>query len=170
MLRDEPSTTPIPDEFKPSDYDSKRLAELNSELAKLKSMSASECESQAKKAYAEAVKYHQKGIEKDAALKAKYEAMLAEVAAYNPPSRDHVKFKEFMEEQITESIKFDCSGNYHQDALKNLKPLTGKQWLREQADSCQRGIASAAKGQADENKRAAERTLWVKQLRESLKP
>lgn len=167
-MRDDPADKPIPDEFKPSDYHEKQLADANKRIVKLKAMTLEACDKKAKAEYEKSVEYHKAGIKKDAALKAKYKAMLAEVEAYTPPSDDHVNFKKFMRDQITESIKFDCGGSYHQDALKQMRVLSGKEWRQSEIDKCLKDISYAAKAQKQKNERAASRTKWVRQLRESI--
>jgi len=47
--------------------------------------------------------------EKRLAEKARYEAMLAKAEEWEAPTTEHENFKKFMIEQLTESIKFDCS-------------------------------------------------------------
>jgi hypothetical protein len=131
-------------------------------------MNIAECEKQAKNDYEKRINDHKAGIEKDAALKVKYEAMLAEVDAYIPPSPDHVEFKKFMRDQIIESIKSDCAGNYHQDALKKLWPLSGMVWRQLEIGKCFQDIFYSTKEQEKENRRATERTKWIQQLRASI--
>lgn len=167
-MRDDPMDKPIPDEFKPSDYSERQLAEANKRVAQLKAMSASQCAKEAKADYERQVTYHKESIAKDAALKAKYEAMLAEVEAWTPPSTDHDELKNFMRNQITESIRFDCGGNYHQDALKSLRPMTGNEWQQSELNKALEDISYHSKAQKEENERAAKRTQWVRQLRESI--
>ena len=167
-MRDDPADKPIPDEFKPSDYSERQLAEANNRVAKLKAMTDAECAKEAKSEYEKSVKHHRDGIAKDAALKSKYEAMLAEVEAWTPPSNDHVGLKTFMRDQITESIRFDCGGNYHQDALKQLRVMTGKEWRQSEIAKALKDISYHSKAQSEENERAASRTQWVRQLRESI--
>jgi hypothetical protein len=167
-MRDDPADKPIPEKFEASDYHEKQLAEANKKIVKLKAMTLEACQKESKAEYEKAVEHHKAGIKKDAALKSKYEAMLAEVEAWVSPSAEHDEFKNFMREQIVSSIKFDCGGNYHHDALKNLKPLSGDEWRAKQIDGALKDISYAAKNQKEENERAAGRTKWVRLLRESL--
>ena len=167
-MRDDPSDKPIPDEFKPSDYHEKQLAEANKRIVKLKAMTLAACEVEAKAEYEKSRQYHKDGIKKDADLKRKYEAMLSEVKSWTPPTSEHEGLKKFMREQIEESIRFDCGGSYHKDALASLKPMSGKGWQQKQIDQCLKDISYAAKNQKEENERAASRTAWVRQLRESI--
>lgn len=167
-MRDDPADAPIPEEFKPSDYSEKQLALATDRVDKLKTMKDVECTRQAKADYEKQVQYHKDGISKDAALKAKYEAMLVEVEAWTPPSPDHEGLKKFMRDQITESIRFDCGGNYHKDALKELRPLTGKEWRQAELNKALEQISYHSESQRKENETTASRNKWVRQLRESI--
>lgn len=66
-----------------------------------------------------------------AALRAKCEAMLASVEAWQVPTPEHESLKTFMREQITQSIAFDCQP----PASEPTPPITGDEWLqRERTD------------------------------------
>lgn len=167
-MRDDPADKPIPNEFKPSDYHKRKFSAANQRLKKLKVMSVEDCAKKAKADHRKSVKYHQDAIKTDADLMAKYEAMLAEVENYIPPSEDHVEFKKFMRDQIVSSIEFDCMGDYHENAIKELRLLSGSKWRIAEIAKCRTAIAYHTKEQEKENKRAAGRTQWVRQLRESI--
>jgi hypothetical protein len=170
-MRDDPKDAPIPEAFEPSDYNTKRLAEHEAELAKVKAMDAEECQSAALKEHADDVARFTKYIEEASELEAKYKAMLAQVEAYVSPSPDHDNFKKFMADQITESIKFDCGGNYHHDQLAKLTAATpnGEQWQATKIAALTKDIAYHAKQHAEELERTEGRNRWVRELRESLR-
>lgn len=167
-MRDDPADKPIPDEFKPSDYHKKQLNAAIKRLKKIKAMSLSQCAKEAKVEYQKSLKYHQDAIKTDADLKFKYEDMLANVDAYAPPSPNHIEFKKFMRDQIVSSIEFDCMGDYHENAIKNLRQLPGSKWRIQEAAKCRKDIEYHEREQEKENERAAGRTQWVRQLRESI--
>jgi hypothetical protein len=170
MMRDEPSDAPIPEAFEPSDYNSKRIEEHESELAKVKAMDAEQCQAAAVKEHANDVARFSKYIEENRELEAKYKAMLEQVEAYEPPSPDHVKFKEFMRSQITESIQFDCGGDYHEQLAKiNATTPNGEQWQATKIATLAKDIAYHAKQHAEELERTEGRNRWVRELRESLR-
>jgi len=167
-MRDDPADAPIPDEFKPSEYSERQLSLATDRVEKLKAMKDAECTRQAKADYEKQVQHHKDGIAKDATLKAKYEAMLAEVEAWTPPSPDHEGLKKFMRDQIAESIRFDCGGHHHRDALKELRPMTGKEWRQSELNKSLQEISYHSKSQKEENERTAARNKWIRQLRESI--
>lgn len=169
-MRDEPANTPIPEEFKPDDYHQKAVENCQQELAKLKAMTAKECEAKLKAERAEQLASYQKGLSEKKTLRKRYEAMLEQVNAWEPPSDDHKNLKEFMQQQITGSIDFDCNDSYYEDAIaqwESAKPMTAKEWKASKIAHCEGEIEYHAEGQQKANELAKGRTRWVKQLRES---
>ena len=64
--------------------------------------------------------------------RSRYEAMLEKVYAWKPPHDDFIKSKEFMIQQIKQSIEFDCDGydpivtkvtgeQFRKDKIRNSK-------------------------------------------------
>lgn len=165
-MRDDPSDASIPERFEPSDYHTKKIAETERELAELKTMSDTEAEKRAKKLYQELVDSAEKGIRNANALKAKYEAMLSEVRAWVPPSQDHTGLKDFMVQQITESLKFDCSTKYYTDNPPVLQ--SGSAWRAERLKTLLQDLDYHQREHAEEVSRIESRNTWIRQLRESL--
>ena len=105
MMRDEPADAPIPERFEPSDYHLKRIAEASASLIRLAGMTEAETEQAASDAHETAVAEQAEAIHRKDMLYEKYNAMLAKVKAWKPPSDDHEGFKKFMVEQITGSTE-----------------------------------------------------------------
>lgn len=169
-MRDEPADAPIPDSFPPSDYHTRKLDEANALLAKLKAMPCNECEREAVAEYKREVQYHNDAIAKEDDLRVKYVAMLNQVDAWQPPSPDHVGLKDFMSKQIADSIDFDCNTGYHKKELKKLSLMSGSEWRQSAIDKALLDISYHSKAQQEENERAASRTKWIRQLRDSITP
>jgi len=69
-------------------------------------------------------------IKKNKDLLIKYQYMLKKANEWQPPTSDHIKLKDFMIQQISESIKHDC---YYDDKyIQNNMPkqLTGNEWIQ----------------------------------------
>lgn len=162
MMRDEPSDAPIPDRFEPSDYHLKKIEDAKAFLARAEAMTKDEAETSAQDEYQKAVEDRDRSIWQDHQLRQKYEAMLAEVEAWEPPTAEHVNFKKFMGDQIRESISFDCGWHQPVPALKS--PMEFKAAAIETA---KRDLAYHTKEHAAEVERAEGRTAWVKALRDS---
>lgn len=163
-LRDEPWDAPIPEKFEPSDYYTERIAETKAELARLTAMSDADARSAAYAEFAEATEAFNRRKQERTELRAKYEAMLAQARAWEPPTSDHRGLKDFMLEQITESIKWDCNDSY--DKAPEL--LDGATWREKKIGEARRDLAYAEQHEAEERHRCETRSLWVKALRDSL--
>ena len=167
-LRDD-TAAPIPDSFQPSSYHSNALRDAQEELAALDAMTPTQAQKKADKAHSAAVEANQRAIDASAALLAKYEAMLARVRAWTPPTKDHQGLKDFMIQQITESIKFDCDLKWTRDEqakLAKAKPSGGR-WLVSERERLTGSIAHHSERYDVDVQRAKERTQWVKDLRDS---
>lgn len=167
-MRDEPADAEIPESFKASTYHAERIEKDRAELAELLALDHEDATKKAEQAHEKSVAYHTEAIQKQNALRAKYEAMLADVEAYQSPSPDHDNFKEFMAKQIKESIEFDCGGDYHERAIANAVPLSGPAWIASEKKRLEVSIEYHLKHQADDEERTRQRNEWVRKLRESL--
>ena len=166
MMRDEPADAPIPERFEPSDYHAKKIEEARATLAKLEAMTKEEAEQAAELDYSVKVQNRDNSIWKAHELRRKYEAMLAQVKAWVPPTPDHEGFKQFMAEQIIQSISFDCDTSY----LKPIQKLSPMEWLASSQAEAMRDISYHEAEHIKEVERADGRSAWVAKLRESLKP
>lgn len=166
MMRDEPADKLIPKEFKPSKYHSKEIAQIEKRLKNLKDMTEKQANEESAKEYQQKLNNKEKGIREAKELRAKYLVMLGAAQAWIPPSSDHAELKNFMIEQINQSIKFDCSTKYYLN--QQIKLLSGKDWLAWQIQECLKDLYYHSKENEKEIQRTIERNLWIKQLRESL--
>lgn len=105
MMRDDPADAPIPDEFKPSNHHIEGLQRAKERLAVLDAMSPKEAKAAADAAFEKQSKEVAERLARVREERAAYDAMLARVREWNPPTPDHVGFKDFMIEQIESSIK-----------------------------------------------------------------
>lgn len=165
-IRDEPGGgEAIPEKFEPSDYHDKRLAEARAERTRIFAMSAEETEVAAEAAWNAAETRRLERLAGYRALRSRYEAMLADVDAWKPPTIEHAEMRTFMRDQITQSINFDCNESY---ADTPEKRLTGSEWWGTMLAKADRDIEYHAREAGKERERAASRTKWVANLRASL--
>lgn len=154
----------IPETFEPRDYHFEAYFGAYAKLLFLDEMNAEELEAAATKEWEEAEKYRNSRALENQKIRAAYEAMLEKVRAWQPPTADHKGLKEFMIEQIESSIKFDCM----------LLPdgpnerLTGEEWGRRRRENLTKDKLNHKKSYQNDVLTAAQRTAWVKALRESL--
>jgi hypothetical protein len=162
-MRDDPMGKPIPEKFEPSTYHIECLDRARTRLKFVESLTLKQAEVEAEREYQDALASHTKYATAKNELRKRYEVMLAEVRAYIPPSPDHVEYKQFMESQLSESIRFDCG--YSVPAPKKKDP---EQWLRDEQAKALKDIAYHREEYTKEQERTESRNRWVRQLRESL--
>lgn len=162
-MRDDPWDAPIPDEFQPSRYHQMALAEAETSLADARSWSTGEAVRLAQADHLHAVEVAVDLARKDEDKRRRYEAMLDQVRAWEPPTADHDEFKKFMVDQLEESIRFDCGHTWDAPAAQD-----GEAYRQAMIAKAERDILYHSKELAEEIERTRGRTEWVRALRESL--
>lgn len=166
MMRDEPWGAPIPERFEPSTrYYDKALAEARARLEGLLAMGPLAVREAAQQAYAERVKQDDDCHAKKDEQRARYEAMLAKVRAWAPPTPDHVGLKQFMTEQLADSINFDCSPGGLLTPPKKMEP---GDWHQAEIAKARRAVEYHTSERAKEVERTEARNCWLADLRASL--
>ena len=164
-MRDDSLDKPIPATMEPGSYHREELKKAKEKLEKAKKIPLKEAKKIAKREYENAIKYNQEEIKIKKNLKTKYEEMLNQVVKWQPPTPQHTRLKDFMYEQISDSIKFDCNTEYYE---KQVNLLTPKQYVEQEIKSCKDDIKYHLKHYQEEVKRCADNTKWVQDLRKSL--
>lgn len=163
MQRDEPIDSP-PRHREPSDYHIKALAAARAEEERLLALTDDEALVEMLEERAKADEYASDYVARKAEQRARYEAMLAEVDAWQPPTADHAEMKKFMREQITESIRFDCG-----DYAPTIPPLmTAAAWIATKRAKAARDVAYHSEKNAKEIERCADANAWIDALYASL--
>ena len=166
-MKDAPHDEEIPEDFKVSDYHQKSINETTEELYELDHHTSAGIVKLTNKEYEDKIEHNKNGIKKALELKEKYESMWAKVYAWTPPSPDHVKYKEFMLDQLTQSIEWDCNIDYYNDINITRRTDTAN-WLAEKKQALKERIVYSAKKLKEEQSRVNGRNIWMKQLRNSL--
>lgn len=163
-MRDDPWDAPVPEKFEPHDYNLKRLEEAKERLRQLQTMSPEAMEAECAAEYEKRMGDRERYKAEQRAENDRLDAMQAHVLAWEPPSANHTEMKSFMLDQIRMSRNsIDTLDKY--DPIEKLSP---KDWYNKQIESAHRDIGYNAAEYAKEVERAEGRTLWVKQLRDSL--
>lgn len=164
-MRDDPMNAEIPPAFAPSDYHVKALREAEERLASLRSMSTVDAQAAADADYAEQAASHGRRERERQERRGRYEAMLAQVNAWTPPTPDHVEMQTFMRKQLTDSIYFDCGDSAYDQAPQRQD---GAAWLAAAIARATRDVEYHRAEHAKEVERVNSRNAWVRALRESL--
>lgn len=157
----------IPDKIYPSDYYKKKYEESKAEYEKHLATPKTKEELEAEYiVYVNGViKGNEDRVKKNEALKNRYNAMLSKVRSWIPPSEDYKCIKDFMVNQLTDSLDFDCSHVY----VENIIPKD--EWIQKQANRTDL-MESIMYNLEHYNKEiiAAEKdTQWLKTFSESIK-
>ena len=165
-MRDDSMDKEIPEKFEPSNYHQKELTRAKSKLKLYQEMKDDQANLLSQQEHDNSIKYQQESIDERNKLKKQYENMLFKIRKWKLPTSEHKGLKEFMIEQITDSIDFDCDTEY---PIKNSsKSLSGKEWLSMKISTILKEIKYHTKKDQEERERTESRNLWIKQLRESL--
>lgn len=165
-MRDEPRDKEIPDEFKPSDYHSKKLSEYQKELEITQQITFADAESKARAEHRDKTEHNKKQIAEHKELERKYNDMLEKVKNWSPPTSEHQELKNFMISQITQSIEFDCDASYYSTPEKLS---TREEWITGKIDRLIKDMDYHTEEHKKEIERVAERNEWVRQLWDSIK-
>ncbi len=165
-MRDDPMDAAIPDEISTSNYHTEALGEARRKLLEFDAMSPAEREALAKRSIAEGIDRMKQSRRESEEQNAKFEAMIAEVEKWTPPTREHDGMKEFMIEQLRTSMT-DTSGWYEKE-ISALENTSTAEWESNHKVLLLRNIDYHATNDQEERKRAAERTEWIRQLKGSL--
>lgn len=96
-----------------------------------------------------------------------YEDMLAKVQEWTSPTADHKRMKEFMADQLTESIKFDC-GTYYSEQIARLQATPLKTIVDEHIESLRHSVEYHTKEYIEELDRINKSNTWKVELVKSL--
>lgn len=170
MMRDDSADAPIPQEFQAdTSYYDRGIEAAQTRLMQLADMTneqlAADLAKHNDEQRASRLKSHLQAVE----TRAKYERMLLLVNEWEPPTPDHTGMKKFMQEQITESIKFDCHDD--DEFLDSCYPIftgTPQEWRERQLAKEHQSLAYHNENRQGEIERTRQRNEWVKALRGSL--
>lgn len=98
------------------------------------------------------------------AQRERYEAMLAAVEAWEPPSEGHREFKGFMRDQLLSSIQFDCR-EIDWPVTAEVSP---EEWRARRVKEGRETVDRYYELIRDREERNEKRRVWVESLVESL--
>ena len=164
VMRDDPADAPIPDKFTVAPWYAERVAKARDDLAKAREMT----DDDAVRLAAEENESHADSIKRingtAAAVRQRYDKMMAEVAAWQPPTEEHEDLKRFMTEQLQQSWEFD--GVPYTGTEQPV--LDAPTYRAQKIDQAVRELRYAEKSYDEEVDRVAKRNAWVSELRRSL--
>jgi hypothetical protein len=105
----------------PNNYHSKAIKEAEKHLKDAETMTDKQVVSNRKKELNESRKWHVKKISEIKKDRKKLDTILSYAMSYQPPTSEHTGIKDFMIQQLAETIKYDGETDYHDKALERIK-------------------------------------------------
>lgn len=112
--------------------------------------------------------YYNEQIDKQNKLKASYQQMLDKANDWTPPTSEHEGLKQFMIDQLSESLKFDCGNHYYKRELIDVQHLTYEKYVNDMRASNKRDIEYHTEQLKKDNERVDARNEWISALYKSL--
>jgi hypothetical protein len=168
MLRDDgPEVVPTPENVSPNtSYTQRRLAEAKGEFEKWKNLVGPGLLAETESFNAKQRQARKGDEEKRERIANAYTSMIEQVEAWDPPTPDHEPLKEFMLQQLRNSLKFDASPTdpkwYAEYTPQDLRDLRIGNLTQE--------IERLERDGVQEREREASRIQWVEDLYASLPP
>lgn len=147
----------------PSDYHTVERAKAEAKVRELRALSSEAARALFDSDVARATKYNEESATKCTALKDRYMAIRAQVAAWVPPTAQHEGLRKFMLEQIDM-----CRSDW--TPYPSRVPTDLDEWLRGEIEEAERKVAYHAESQAKELMRYEERKAWIEALYGSFAP
>jgi hypothetical protein len=119
-MRDESLSTKI-ETRKPSNYHLDVIAGLEKEMEKNEKLSDEDLIAELKKSEEEDIERYESYIEKAKRTREKLLVFKSEAQNWNPPTDEHVRYKEFMLEQLQSTIEGDGDSRYYEKVLAECK-------------------------------------------------
>jgi len=162
-MRDEPFDS----EYKPrtpSDYHTKAIAKAKETLKENEGLEDYTIIEREKLRLLDNIKRYEAKIKEEKVSKKRLESFLSKAENFKPPTEKHKGIADFMQNQIKETIKYDCDNKYYVDELEKSK----KELLNINADDVRgdlrtqatKDLAYHTKEHEAELKRCRESNKW----------
>lgn len=162
------------EERTPSDYHTKEVEKAVQLLKDARVLSDEEIISNRKEELNKSKLYHLEKIERAKIDTKNMDAILKDLNAWQPPTKEHTGIKEFMIDQIKKTIDFDCKTDYHDEGLAKVEmellTLNAETIRQEMIAKANYDFKYHTKELNADVKRCETSNQWVKKLMESLTP
>ena len=107
-------------------------------------------------------------IEKNESLRVKYQKMMERVRAWKIPTEEHSSLKQFMMDQIYESLKWDCNSDYEKENLAKLERLEPLDVFNDALSGAHKEVACHSTGLSKSIEKDHQANKWIIALYDSL--
>ena len=144
-------------------WNRERLQEAERRRDRLDTMTDDEIHAEIRKDRDRAVQYWIEQERQKAEENAKYDAMLAKVLQWEPPTPDHTNLKKFMVDQLTDSKR-----SHYPAPDPHLYDITPDEWRKKERDDIERDLEHYERRLKEHMGVVEERIQWIKALLDSL--
>jgi hypothetical protein len=174
----------LTEEYKPrtpNGYYTEALEQAKEKLENAKNVSDSEIIKNLKKTLLEDQKRHEKSISEKIKDKEKLTSILSDVRKWEPPTEEHREFKNFMKQQLVDTISHNADTSYYekelndvQNELLKIQDKTKHQEIAEEyrkklIEDAEHDIEYYTKQFNEEIERCNDSNKWVQDLINSIK-
>jgi len=171
MMRDEPLSAPWKPR-KPTEYHAQEIGRRKEAIIKCNQQTDEQVVSDEKDRLQDERKYHIESIQKAVDAKKKLDELMNEAKLYQPPTEKHQKVKDFMIQQLKETIESDTDTEYHQESIRlidsELTTITADSVRSKIIEKANEAIKYHTHQQEEEIKRCVESNEWVETFLSSL--
>lgn len=164
-LRDEPLSTPIPEEFTCDPYHQNAIQETQKKLDCLLEMSKTQMIQYGKKQIAKKIEVYKKILQEYKEINEKVNAMMEKTLTWTPPSPDHEGLKKYMIEQLKSSTQ---DVPYYEKEIEKLKEKPPMDVYNNEIKILERDIDYHQQKYKEEVQRVEKRNNWIKSLKKNL--
>jgi hypothetical protein len=117
--------------------------------------------------------YYEEKLRKVKADGQKLNSILVDVKKWNPPTDDHVDIKDFMIQQLEETIKYDANCKHYEEELQEIKiklesPIDVA-WIKHQMiENAEKDLQRSKERLEEERKRCEDSNKWVSVFLQSI--
>lgn len=140
----------------------------NEDIQKLLTLSDEDLDVLAQEEYDAEKTNLENSLSKVKSIKDRYENMLVEVEKWEPPTSNHVDFKNFMIDQLKNSIEFDCKVDYYEERLRNIRRLSSDEYRESTLDERYNSTKFFMNELQDVSSKTRENNVWVSDVLDSL--
>ncbi len=162
-MRDEPLGKSIP-VFEPNSYYKESLVKERIKYDHFLKMTDDEIRHEIDAVYDEQLKSYERLAKESQERRKRYESILKELKAWEPPTVDHIGLKNFAVNQIETSIETDC---IYSDSRYPQKP-TVEEWKSQKLEEFETNIEYYSAKWNEEVLHTKNRNKWVNDLKMSL--
>lgn len=157
-----------PRKLEEQSYHDERLEEARTEFLKFNLMTPQERDQYGVDEQKREIERCQKRFNEKILLKTKYDEMIAKVSTWQPPSQDHTNLKQFMLDQLNDSVTHDCNTKYDLEELHKASTSKPRDFYNRKVNSIQWDINYHTEQGQKEKERKNGSNLWIEQLYTSL--